>query len=138
MTKTELLKKILIETFYYIRAYFTKYLFPVIKETFMETKNKFIKYIEEIQNYFISTLWDKIKEDVLSHLEMGIYEANTFFNSAKYEEKENIIVNYIFDNIHLPLLLKPAKIIAKKALKKKIREYISDKLNKLQKFNQII
>ena len=137
MTKTELIKKIIIEALCYIKAYFTNYLYPILKETFLETKNKFTIYIEEIKNYFIESLWNKIKKDLHEHLEMGIYEANTFFNSASYEEKENVVVEYVFKHIHLPLLLRPSKIIAKKILKKKIREYIQDKLDKLQKFNQI-
>lgn len=127
MTNTELMKKILLEAFYYIKAYFTSYLFPIIKEAFEETKN-----------YFIEILWTKIKEHLNEHLEMGIQEANTFFASANYEEKEKIVVDYIFEHVHLPVLLRPSKIIAKKILKKKIREYIQDKLDKLQKLDKII
>lgn len=138
MTKTELAKKIIIEALCYIKAYFTNYLYPILKETFLETKDKFAVYIEEIKDYFIESLWAKIKVNLHEHLEMGIYEANTFFNSASYEEKENVVVEYIFEHVHLPLLLRPSKIIAKKILKKKIREYIQDKLDKLQKFNQIV
>ena len=48
MTNTELIKKIIIEAFYYVKAYFTSYLFPIIKEAF-----------EEAKNYFIEILWMK-------------------------------------------------------------------------------
>lgn len=138
MTKTELIKKILIEAFYYVKAYLVNYLYPILKETFIETKDKFKEYLKEVQNYFLETLWSRIKEDIHEHLEMGIYEANTFFHSASYEDKEKLVVDYIFEHIHLPLLLRPSKIIAKKILKNKIREYISNKLEKLQKLNQTI
>ena len=138
MTKTELIKKIILEAFYYVKAYLINYLYPIIKETLIETKEKFSDYIKEIKDYFIEAFWNKIKNDIHEHLEMGIYEANTFFTSASYEEKEEIVVNYILEHIHLPLLLRPSKIIAKKILKKKIREFISDKLENLQKFNQVI
>ena len=127
MTNTELMKKIILEAFYYVKAYFVSYLFPIIKEAFIEAKN-----------YFIESLWAKIKEHINEHLEMGIQEANTFFTSASYEEKEKVIVDYIFEHIHLPILLRPSKIVAKKILKKKIRECIQDKLNKLQKLDKII
>ena len=127
MTNTELIKKIIIEAFYYVKAYFTSYLFPIIKEAF-----------EEAKNYFIEILWTKIKEHLNEHLEMGVQQANTFFNSASYEEKEKIVVEYIFEHVHLPLLLRPSKIIAKKFLKKRIREYVKDKLDKLQKLDKII
>lgn len=127
MTNTELMKKIVVEAFYYVKAYFINYLFPIIKEAFEETKN-----------YFIEAVWSKMKEHLNEHLEMGIQEANTFFASSSYEEKEKIVIDYIFEHIHLPVLLRPSKIIAKKVLKKKIREYIADKLDKLQKLDKII
>lgn len=138
MTKTELLKKILKETFYFLKAYFTNYLFPIIKDVIRDTKENFSGYIEEIKNYFIEALWSRVKNDLQEHLEMAIQEANTFFASASYELKEKVIVDYIFDNIHLPLLLRPSKFIAKRIFKKKIREFIADKLESLQKFNQVI
>ena len=126
MTNTELMKKILIEAFYYVKAYFTSYLLPLIKEAF-----------EETINYFIEAVWSKIRVHLQEHLEMGIQEANTFFKSASYEEKEKVVVDYIFEHVHLPLLLRPSKFIAKRIFKKKIREYISDKLDKLQKLNTV-
>ena len=134
MTKTEIIKKILLEIFYFVKAYFTNYLFPKIKEAFLETKNYFI----EFKNHFLEALWDKVREDLHEHLEMAIQEANEYFASASYEVKEKIVVDYIFDHIHLPLLLRPSKKVAEKMLKKKIRELISDKLDQLQKLNQVI
>lgn len=127
MVKTKLIKEMITKAFYYIKAYFISYLFPIIKETFEESKN-----------YFIDSLWNRIKEHLNEHLEMGIQEANTFFTSASYEEKEKIVVDYIFEHVHLPILLRPLKIIAKKILKKRIREYIKDSLGKLQKLNKVI
>ena len=127
MANTKLIKKILIETFYYVKAYFTSYLIPILIETLKETKN-----------YFTELLWNNLKKHLHEHLEMGIQEANTFFSSASYEEKEKIVVDYIFDHVHLPILLRPSKIIMKKILKEKIHEYVSDKLDKLQKLNTVI
>lgn len=127
MIKTEILKEAIIKCYYYIKEYFVSYLFPIIKETFIETKN-----------YFISSLWDKIKENINEQLEMAIQEVEIFYNSASYEIKEKIIIDYIFDNIKLPLLLRPSKFIAKRILKNKIREFITDKLNKLHKLDRIL
>lgn len=138
MTKTELLKKILKETFYFLKAYFTNYLFPIIKDVIKDTRENFSEYIEEIKNYFIEALWSRIKDDIHEHLDMAIQEVNTFFASASYEMKEKIIIDYIFDHIHLPLLLRPSKFIAKKIFKKKVHEFIAEKLKDLHKLNQII
>lgn len=138
MAKTELFKKIIIEAFYFLKAYIMNYLFPIVKEVTLSTKEKFLQNIIEIKKYFIETLQSELRKEVQKHLSSAIQEANAYFLSANYELREKIIIDYIFDNIELPFLLRPSKIIAKHILKKKIRELISDKLQDLQKLNQII
>lgn len=138
MTKIEILKEVILKAFYYTKAYFITFLIPAIKEAFIETKNKFPEYIKEIKEYFVVTLWEKIKPDIQEHLEMAIQEVEIYFASASYEMKEKIIIDYIFEHIHLPLLLRPTKLIAKSILRNKIREFIANKLKNLHKLNTTI
>ena len=128
MTKTQLLKKIIKELWFYIIAYITNYLFPKIKEAFINSKEHFLEY-----------LWSTVKEDFSTHIKEVVENAETFFESTTYEIKEKIIIDMLFEKVKLPLFLKPLKFILKKILKDKIHKFIQDNLTKIhKKLNEII
>lgn len=122
MTKSQLIKKILKEFWFFILAYITDYLFPKIKEIFDKNKDKVLGY-----------LWNEIKDDLKLHITGVIIHVEEFFNSATYEIKEKIIVDSLFEKIKLPLLLKPMKSLLKKILKSKIHAFIQENLKKVHK-----
>ena len=77
MSKSEIFRKIIQQTWYFILAYFTDFLFPRVKEAFEKGKEKFIEY-----------LWSKLKEDFKTHLLNTIETINVFFTSVQYKQKE--------------------------------------------------
>ena len=122
-----ILKKIIIEFWYLIKAYFTTYILPDLKEALEKTKE-----------YFINSFWDKIKEDINLCLNQAIVDTEKFFSSESYETKEDIIIENLYNKINPPIALKPFKFLIKGAIKKRIRELISDKLTQLKKMDKII
>lgn len=117
MTKIQLFKKIIKQLWYFALSYVTNYLFPIIKESFEEAKDRFIE-----------TSWNKIKGDTEEHLHVIIENVKTYFSSATYEVKEKIIIDKIFERINAPSFLKPP---LKRIFKNKIRTLIHKCLEKL-------
>jgi uncharacterized protein (DUF2461 family) len=105
---------------YYLFEYFRTFLFPQIKETFLEYKDKFLE-----------DLWNRVKDDVHKHLQASIDFAQEYFSSAEYEAKERIVIDTIFKKVQLPLVLKPFKPLLKKITKDKVRKIIAENLKKL-------
>ena len=78
---TEAMKQI----WYYILAYFTNYLMPILKETFEKTKT-----------YFINLLWDSVKEEFTCRVKSTVEFIETFFESPDYKEKEKAVTRQPF------------------------------------------
>lgn len=116
----EALQKLLAYCWYYLFEYFKTYLFPKIKEAFVEAKDKFLE-----------SLWEKIKDDVHAHAEQAVQHVNEYVKSESYEEHEKAAVDAIFKKVNLPLPLKPFKPLIKSIFRKKIKAIISDGLKKL-------
>ena len=114
------LKEMLLEALFFCIAYFTDFLFPKIKETFFQYKDQFLE-----------SLWDKIKEDVQSQIKEAVKHVEEYFQSADYEVREKAAIDFIFQKVQLPLLLRPAKPLLKKMLKDKLRKVIAENLKKL-------
>lgn len=112
MNKT-VLKELIKQAWYYIRAYIVSYLIPILKETLEKTKN-----------YFIDLLWESVKEEFTTKAKVAVDIINEFFNSPDYVEKEKAVIDTLFKNVNLPVLLKPFKPILKKVLNKKIDKVI--------------
>lgn len=122
MTKTQLFKKIIKEFWFFVLSYFTSYLFPKIKEAFLNSKEQFLEY-----------LWSSIKEDFKLNIEEVIKHVENFFKSTTYELKEKIIVDSLFEKVKLPVVLRPFKALLKKILKDKIHAFIKENLEKVHK-----
>ena len=105
---------------YYLLSYFTHYLFPIIKDAFNETKE-----------YFISTLWDAVKEELLLRLESTVEYAKYYFESYSYLEKEKIVIDSIFKNAEFPLPLRPFKPLIKNILRSKLHKLVKKQLDKI-------
>ena len=122
--KVKILKELIKKAYYYMAAYFTSFLFPIIKETFEESKQ-----------HFLQTLSEKIKEEAHKYFEEALEGVNSYFNNAGYGFIENLITDFLFSKIKLPFIFKPAKYVAKKFVKKEIRNFVSAQLEKLSKLN---
>ena len=122
MTKTQLIKKIILQAWYFVLAYFTEFIFPKIKEAFINSKEHFIEY-----------LWNSIKEDFKAHIETTIEGIENFFKSEDYTFKERVIVDALFEKVKLPIALRLFKPLIKKILKDKIHAFIQENLNKAHK-----
>lgn len=122
--KAKVIKKIIQELYHYVIAYFTSFLLPILKETLEETKE-----------YFLASLKEKIREEAHRYFQEALDGINTYFNTAGYSFVENLITDFLFSKIKLPFLFKPAKYIAKSYVKKEIRKFVSDKLEKLNKLD---
>lgn len=128
MTKTQILKKIILQAWYFILAYFTEFIFPKIKEAFINSKEHFIEY-----------LWNSIKEDFKAHIEATVQGIEGFFKSEDYTFKEKIIIDALFEKVKLPFALKLFKPLIKKILKDKIHAFVQENLNKVhKKLNEIV
>jgi hypothetical protein len=122
MTKTQILKKILLQIWYFILAYFTEFIIPKIKEAFIKSKEHFIEY-----------LWNSIKEDFKAHAETTVQGVENFFKSDDYLFKEKVITDALFEKVKLPIALRLFKPLLKKILKNKIHNLIQESLNKIHK-----
>lgn len=116
----KLLKTIAKQAWGYLISYFTHYLFPIIKEAFEKTKE-----------YFINILWDSVKEEFTANVKSIAKSIENFFSSATYKEKEKVVIDTLFQNVNLPLPLKPFKPLLKKLLRNKVRKLIEKYLKKL-------
>ncbi len=54
-----------------------------------------------------------------------------FFDSPSYKEKEEAVIDTLFQNVDLPIVLRPFKPILKKILRNKVRKLIEKYLKKL-------
>ena len=105
---------------YYLFEYFRTFLFPQIKEAFLEAKDKFLE-----------DLWNRIKDDVHGHAEQAVEHVKKYVESTDYEVREKAALDIIFKKINLPLVLKPFKPLIRHIFKQKIRAFIADSLKKL-------
>jgi hypothetical protein len=122
MTKTQILKKIFLQIWYFILAYFTEFIIPKIKEAFIKSKEHFIEY-----------LWSSIKENFKAHAETTIQGVESFFKSDDYTFKEKVITDALFEKVKLPVFLRLFKPLLKKLLKDKVHNFIRESLNKIHK-----
>lgn len=118
----EILKKALIQAWYFLLAYLKSYLVPSVIEALQKTKE-----------YFISTLWDTVKEDIYANLHSSITFVEEFLESSTYEEKEKAVLDNLFQKVQLPLLLRPFKSVIKSMLKGKLKQLIHKKLQEFEK-----
>lgn len=119
----KVLQKALAWCWYYLFEYFRTFLFPQIKEAFLEAKDKFLE-----------DLWNRIKGDVHAHAEQAISFVKEYVESTDYQIREKVAIDTIFKKVNLPLPLKPFKPLIKNIFKQKIRALIADSLRKLDTF----
>lgn len=120
MFKNKPFQKFIAWCWYYLFEYFKTFLFPQIKEAFLEAKNQFLE-----------NLWDKIKDDVHEHAEQAVNYVKEYIKTPDYEVREKAAIDAIFKKVNLPLPLKPFKALIKHIFKQKIRAIISDSLKKV-------
>jgi 2-hydroxy-3-keto-5-methylthiopentenyl-1-phosphate phosphatase len=118
--KMQILKEMLKQAWYWVLAYFTQFILPTLKESLSKTKE-----------YFINLLWDSLKDQIIADAKSAVEFVNKYFNSLEYQEKEKDVLNTLFKNINLPLLLRPFKPLIRKMLKDKVHEVVKKYLNKL-------
>lgn len=116
----QVLQKALAWCWYYLFEYFRTFLFPQIKEAFLEAKDKFLE-----------DLWNRIKDDVHAHAEQAISFVKEYVESTDYQVREKVAIDTIFKKVNLPLPLKPFKPLIKHIFKQKIRALVGDSLRKL-------
>lgn len=116
----KIFKELAKQTWYYILAYFTNYLLPILKDCLKQTKD-----------YFVGLVWNSVKEDFATKAESAVQFIEHFFNSESYKEKEKAAIDTLFKNVNLPLFLRPFKPLLKKMLKNKVRELVEKYLKKL-------
>ena len=119
MTKSQIIKKIIKQVWYFVLAYITDFLFPKILEAFNHAKNQFIEY-----------LWRELKEDFKFHITSTLKAIDTYFSDTSYGYKEQLIIDSLFAKIKLPILFKIIKPLIKNLLRKKLREFITNAINK--------
>lgn len=113
-------QKMLAWCWYYCFEYFRTFLFPQIKEAFLEAKDKFLE-----------DLWNRIKDDVHEHAEQAVAHVKEYVESTDYEVREKAAIEAIFKKVNLPIVLKPFKPLIKHIFKQKVRALIADSLKKL-------
>ena len=116
----KLLKEMAKQAWYYVLSYFTQYLWPIMKEALVKTKD-----------YFIDILWDSVKDEFNATAKSTVEFIERFFDSPDYKEKEKAVIDTLFRNVDLPLPLKPFKPLLKKILRGKVRKLIGKYLKKL-------
>ena len=77
----KLFKEIAKQAWYYTLSYFTHYLFPLIREALLKTKE-----------YFINLLWDSIKDEFTTRAKSAVEFIERYFNSSDYKEKEKAVI----------------------------------------------
>lgn len=120
MTKSQIIKKIIQQIWYFILAYITDYLFPKILEAFNHAKNQFVEY-----------LWRELKEDFKLQIGTTLKAVDAYFLNTSYNYKEQLIIDSLFAKVKLPILFKIIKPLIKNLLRKKLREFITDTINKV-------
>ena len=117
----QLILSLIKQAWYYIVAYFTQYLTPILKETLLKTKE-----------YFINLLWDKLKEEFHLVAEPTVEYMEKYFGSLEYQQKEKDIMDTLFKNVKLPVLLRPFKGLIRKMLQDKLHNLIKSILEKVK------
>lgn len=115
----KIFQELIKQVWYYVLAYFTNYLFPILKDSLEKTKN-----------YFINLIWDSVKEDFAGKAESVVKFIDEFLKSDSYKEKEKAAIDTLFKNVNLPLFLKPFKPLLKKLLRNKVRKLVEKYLKK--------
>ena len=118
--KNEVIKAVAKQCWYYITAYITHYLVPIIKENALKTKD-----------YFIDLLWNSLKTEFANRAKSATEYIEKFFNSPDYNQKEKEVIDILFRNVNLPLFLKPFRPILKRILHKKVQKLVSKYLKKI-------
>ena len=113
-------QKFLAWCWWYFYGYFQAFLFPQIKEAFLEAKDKFLE-----------DLWSRIKDDVHEHAEQAMEHVKEYVESTNYEVREKAAIEAIFKKVNLPIVLKPFKPLIKHIFKQKVRALIADSIKKL-------
>ena len=115
------IKELLKQMWYYISAYFTHYLLPILMDTLNQTKN-----------YFIELLWASVKDEFTRATKSAVKFIERFFDSPSYKEKEEAVIDVLFQNVDLPLVLKPFKPLLKKIFRNKVRRLVEKNLKKFK------
>lgn len=116
---SEITKQAIKQVWVSLISYLTNFFLPILKRAAEKTKE-----------YFVNILWDMVKEDFAEQAKSTVEFIERFFDSPDYRDKERDIINTLFKNVELPLLLRPFKPFLKKVLKGKIRKLIGKYLRK--------
>lgn len=114
------LKKYLLEALYFCVSYFSAYLFPKIKEAFLESKDE-----------FLGKIWDSIKDDIHAQIKSAIEHVEEYMETAEYELREKEVIDTVFKKVQLPIFLRPFKGLLKKMFRDKLRKLVAEQLKKL-------
>ena len=115
------IKELLKQAWCYVSSYFTHYLLPILKDTLNKTKN-----------YFIDLLWASVKDEFARAAKSAIEFVERFLDSPNYKEKEEAVIDVLFQNVDLPLVLKPFKPLLKKIFRNKVRRLVEKNLKKIK------
>lgn len=118
MTRSKILKKIIMELWYFILAYISNFILPRINEAFVQSKKYFIRY-----------LWSSLKKDFKKNIKEAIIHVENYSNFSDSRTKEGLIIDALFKKIKLPIIMKIFKPVIKKLLRNKLHRLIitSDK-----------
>lgn len=94
--------------------------------------NKILEALKSAWSHFLEFLWNSIKEDVKAQVEETCEFVNQFLDSPDAKEKENVILENLMKNIHLPVVLRPFKPLLKRILRSKLENLVRKTLRKLQ------
>lgn len=114
------IKKYLMEALYFCISYFTSYLFPKVRDTFMESKDQFLQ-----------KLWNSVKDDIHAQIKGAVTHVEEYMQTAEYELREKEVIDTIFKKVQLPFVLRPFKGLIKKIFRDKIRKLVAENLKKL-------
>ena len=98
----------------------------------------------QIKAWFLAlaaNMWeDYLKDEVRNQIDMlitrGTNLINAYHNSEDYKKKKEILLDFIFKNIKLPLFFKPFKNIARSILSNFIEEQVERALKALEELNR--
>lgn len=115
-----------------ILNFIKKYFFIALSYIKEKFGPRIVEALKSAWEHFIEVLWDSIKQDIKEQVEETCEFVNNYLSSEEIKEKENIILENLLENIHLPILLKPFKPLIKKIIKKKMETLVKKTLRKLQ------
>lgn len=122
MTRSKILKKIIMELWYFILAYISNFILPRINEAFVQSKK-----------YFISYLWSSLKKDFKKNIKEAIVHVENYSNFSDSRTKESLIIDALFKKIKLPIIMKIFKPIIKKLLRNRLHRLIKTSDKKSEK-----